>query len=95
MVHFEFKSSTQKSLNSIIIKTQKNNKLIIFTQTKMAKLIALLLLCSIFIATATAACTNGSDGCDTCANGNDCATCKAGYYSKVAKACSPCEVGSY
>jgi len=66
----------------------------------MAKLISLLLIASILIATATATCTNGSDGCTTC-TGSYCSTCSAGYYvstayvSATSGACTICAIGTY
>jgi len=66
----------------------------------MAKLISLLLIASIFIATATAACTAGSDGCTTCTS-SYCSTCSAGYYVSTAYvastsgACTICATGTY
>jgi len=65
----------------------------------MTKFIALLLICSIFIATASAAvaCTNGSNGCTTCTgDGASCTLCSAGYTSAAAAGtCVACAPATY
>jgi len=61
----------------------------------MAKLIALFLVASIFIATASAACTANTAGCSVCDATPSCTTCLAGYYASAANTCTICPTATY